>query len=170
MLAAATALADRDPLTSAETDQLREAAQLPNKRLKLVLQFARARMATIEQLRSDPRLAADRGKQIHDLLQDVGNIVDELDDNIENYATRKADIRKALKDIIEGVSEMQLKLRTIKESATGDAAKEAREYSFVLESATESVNGLADTARETMDEQAKLAKDKQLQKWEERPQ
>src|SRR6185312_11491738 len=73
----------RDPLTDPETDQLREVAQEPAKRLKLYITFARARLTAIEQLRADPKLASDRGRQIHDLLEDFTNIVDEIDDNID---------------------------------------------------------------------------------------
>ncbi len=60
---------DRDPLTDAEVDQMREAADYPNKRMELMIRFAKERIASIEMLRSDPS-SADRPKQIHDLLQD----------------------------------------------------------------------------------------------------
>ena len=66
----------RDPLTPDETDQLREQAQEPVKRLRLYIKFAGARIMAIEQLRSDPKLAAGRGQKIHDLLEDFGNISD----------------------------------------------------------------------------------------------
>ena len=58
----------RDPLTSLEVDQLREAAQNPPERLKVWMKFARARMTAIDQLRGDPKLAQDRGQRIHDLV------------------------------------------------------------------------------------------------------
>ena len=41
----------RDPLTDAEADQMREVAQEPEKRLKLIIKFAQARLQAIEQLR-----------------------------------------------------------------------------------------------------------------------
>src|SRR5262249_6965230 len=86
----------RDPLTAPETDELREVAQEPVKRLKLYVKYGQARMTAIEQLRSDPKLAEDRGRQIHDLLEDFTNIVDELDDNVDMYHERGSDLRKPL--------------------------------------------------------------------------
>jgi len=145
----------RDPLTAPETDELREVAQEPVKRLKLYVKYGQARMTAIEQLRSDPKLAEDRGRQIHDLLEDFTNIVDELDDNVDMYHERGSDLRKPLKEVIEADSDWQLRLRTLKEAPASDpnAAKEAREYYFVLESSIDSVNESADNARKILAEQ-----------------
>src|SRR5205085_6392933 len=82
----------RDPLTEPEVDQLRETAQEPDKRLKLMVKFARARMLAIDQLRSDPKLAQGRGEKIHELLEDFMNLVDEIDDNVDNYSGKQSDI------------------------------------------------------------------------------
>ena len=46
---------DRDPLNDKEIDQMREAADYPDKRLELMINFARARMASIDQLRANPK-------------------------------------------------------------------------------------------------------------------
>ncbi|HWC17694.1 MAG TPA: hypothetical protein VG498_11810, partial [Terriglobales bacterium] len=85
---------DRDPLNDKEVDQLRETAIEPEKRLKLMVEFTKARMLAIDQLRSDPKMAKDRGKRIHDLLEDVTTLVDEIDDNVDDYNQREADLRK----------------------------------------------------------------------------
>src|SRR5262245_24749365 len=71
----------RDPLNDLEVEQLREATDQPNKRIKLMLQFTRARMSAIDQLRADPKLAAGRGKEIHGLLEDFTTLAEELEDN-----------------------------------------------------------------------------------------
>ena len=156
----------RDPLTDPETDQLREAAQEPPKRLKLYINFARARMTAIEQLRSDPKLAADRGRQIHDLLEDFTNIVDEIDDNVDMYHERGADLRKPLKELIEADSDWQLRLRTLKEApnSDADAEKETRQYYFVLDGAIDSVNSSGENARKVFDEQNKSFAEKKKKK------
>ncbi len=142
-----------DPLTEAEVDQMREVAQEPEKRLKLIIKFANARMQAIHQLRGDPKMAEGRGKQIHDLLSDFSELVDELDDNVNMYATRKQDISKPLGDVIVADSDWQLKLRGLKEDAT--AAAEAKDYQFVLDTAIDAVNASADNARDLLDEIAK---------------
>ena len=124
-LIASTALAqtrDRDPLTDAEVDQMREAADFPDKRLTLMIRFAKERIAMIGMLRSDPP-SATRPKQIHDYLQDFIAILDETDDNIDMYGSHHSDMRKGLKLLIEADSEWQLKLRQLKEqSPTGRIA------------------------------------------------
>src|SRR5690242_1073709 len=91
---------DRDPLTDAEVDQLRETAIEPEKRLKLMVEFTKARMTSLEQERTDPK-AKDRGKRMHDLLEDISTLVDEIDDNVDDYNERSADLRKPLKQVVE---------------------------------------------------------------------
>ena len=151
-----------DPLTEAEADQMREVAQEPDKRLKLVIKFAQARMQAIEQLRGDPKMAEGRGKQIHDLLQDFTELVDEMGDNEDMYARQKADISKAVGQVIVADSEFQLKLRALKEAAADTKnAAEAKQYEFALQDAIEAVEGNEQDSRELLDQ---LAKEKQQAK------
>src|SRR5579864_4651689 len=77
---------DRDPLTAVEIDQLREAAQDPEIRIKLFIDFARARLLAIEQLRADPKLTENRGRRIHNLLTDFLSISESLEDNLDMYS------------------------------------------------------------------------------------
>jgi len=153
---------ERDPLTDKEVDQLRETAVEPEKRLKLMVDFTRARMATVDQLRSDPKPAKDRGTKIHDLLEDVSSLVDEIDDNVENYNERSADLRKPLKDIVQMDSEFQAKLRELRAYMEDPKnTREADDYKFAVEDVTESVNQSADSSRKLLDEQnVKFAKKK----------
>ena len=151
---------ERDPLTDAEVDQMREAADYPNKRLELMVRFIRERVAMIELLRSDPP-SPTRPKEIHDYLQDFITLLDETDDNIDMYEAHKADMRKGLKLLIEANSEWQLKLRQLKEQSPPG---ELEQYSFVLANATDSVGDSAKGARETLEEQNKLAAEKKLTK------
>jgi hypothetical protein len=156
LLLSAPALAARDPLTDQEIDQLREAAQMPNKRVELFLKFISARMLAIQQVQSDPKLT-DRPKQIHDLLEDFNYLTDQLDDNLDMYSRQKADFRKALKEAIEAYSDWQVKLRTLKETSKPE---ELKQYSFSLETAVENVNAGADTSRELLAEQEAARKKK----------
>ncbi len=151
---------DRDPLTDTEVDQMRESADLPNKRLELLVKFARERIFEVESAQ-DESSGATRGKQIHDNLEDFIAILDEIEDNIDMYGTHNADMRKGLKLVIEADSEWQLKLRQIKEKSPPE---ELQRYSFVLINATDTVGDSATTARETLQEQNKLAAEKKLTK------
>ncbi len=157
----------RDPLTPIETDQLREVAPEPEKKIKLYVDFARARLVGIEQLQKEPNLAPDCGQRIHDLLEDFTSIIDELDDNLADFAARRADERKALKGVIEADSQFQLKLRALKDWGESDAGKqEAHAYSFVLTDAAEAVDGNLEDARAILDKQnaaVKAAQEKAAQ-------
>jgi hypothetical protein len=137
----------RDPLTEVEADQLRELRQEPMKRLRLMVKFARSRLETAEQLRANPNLP-DAPKQIRTALEDFTSIVDEMDSNVDMF--KGDDIRKPLKEIVEADTDFQLKLRTLKE---GTAEKQRVEYSFALDTAIDSVNASADTARAMLQDQ-----------------
>ena len=156
----------RDPLNDKEVDELREAAQDPPKRMKLLISFVKARMEAIEHMRSDPKVAGENGAGIQKLLADVAALMDELDDNLDMYNQRTEDLRKPLKTIIEMDSDLQLKLRAIKETATPE---DLRNYGVALEDATDSVNESADSARSMLaDQVAKRGKAKETDKDDEK--
>ena len=140
----------REPLTQSEIDQIRDASWEPKQRLTLYVQFARARLVKLEQMRSDPK-TTDRPRQTHDLLDDFQLLYDELNDNIDTYVDRKDDIRKPLKLIIEADTEFQAKLRALKNSANTNASETA-EYEFVLTDALDTVDSSADDHRKTLTE------------------
>ena len=146
----------RDPLTEAESDELREVATQPYKRLKLYVKFAEARLLAIDQVRVDPKLAKDRGKQIHDLLEDFTALLDEINDNLDQYEGRplskddRKDFKKGLKEVIEADERFDLKLRTLISAAQNDpeTRKEYPDFRFVLQDAQEALKSNADMARE----------------------
>lgn len=157
----------RDPLNAKEVDEMREAADYPDKRIELMVGFARERLNNITQLSANGKNAKDRPMQIHDLLEDFTSILDEIEDNIEMYSSHKADMRRGLTVLIEATSEWQLKLRQVKEQSPPE---ELDQYAFVLTNASDAVNDDAGDARETLQEQNQLAKQKKLTKiYSERP-
>ena len=82
------------------------------------------------------------------------------------YGAHKTDMRKGLKLLIEADSEWQLQLRRLKEQTPPE---ELQQYSFVLTNAKEAVSDSAQSTREMLEEQNKLAAEKQLNKvWTER--
>src|ERR1035437_7560419 len=150
-----TQIRDRDPLNEKEIDQMRESADFPDKRLELMINFARVRMASIDQLRADAKNAKDRPMQIHDLLQDFSSLLDEIDDNVDMYASHKTDMRRGLKLLIEADSESALKLHNLKQQSPPE---ELEHYSFVLANAHYAVNDSADGAGRELQEQTDLAR------------
>ncbi len=158
---------EKDPLNDQEIDAMRDTADFPDKRLELMIKFARARITEVDHLRVDPTVGKDRPQQIHDLLQEFTTLVDEIDDNVEMYASHKTDMRKGLKLLIEADSEWQLKLRSLKEQSPPE---ELDQFSFVLANTVDAVKDSAESARQTLQEQVELAKDKKLNKiYSERP-
>src|SRR5579864_2824162 len=160
LLTMAAAARKRDPLTDAESDQLREVAMEPQKRLKLYINFAEVRLLAIEQLRSDPKAADGRGKKVHDLLEDFTAILDEINDNLDTYEGRpltkddRKDFHKGLKEVIEASEKFGLKLRTLKSAEDSDprVKKEAADYQFVLADAQDALKSSADMAREYLNQ------------------
>ncbi|HEX3586323.1 MAG TPA: hypothetical protein VH024_10025 [Candidatus Angelobacter sp.] len=159
LLALPAAAKKHDPLTEAEADQLREVAMEPYKRIKLMIKFTEARLVAIDQVRVDPKLAADRGKQIHDLLEDFTAIIDEINDNLDQYEARPLDkdmvkqYHKGLKELIEADERFDLRLRTLQSAAETDpiTRKEAPDFRFVLQDARDALKSNADMAREYME-------------------
>ncbi|HEY1525485.1 MAG TPA: hypothetical protein VGH51_04535 [Candidatus Angelobacter sp.] len=159
LLSLAATAKRRDPLTEAEVDQLREVAMDPYNRIKLMAKFAEVRLVAIDQVRVDPKLGAERGKQIHDLLEDFTAIIDEINDNLDQYEGRPLDkdtvkqYHKGLKELIEADERFDLRLRTLKSAAETDpiTKKEAPDFRFVLQDAQDALKSNADMAREYME-------------------
>jgi DNA repair exonuclease SbcCD ATPase subunit len=151
-------------LTAAEVTELRDAAQEPNDRLKLYLKFLHERIATLEQIRTDPKVT-DRPGQIHDHLQDFLELYDELNDNIDTYADRKDDIRKPLKAVIEADPEFLQKINQYQSELEGDKA-ETKSYAFVLSNIVDELKSSAEDHRKLMQEQEEAAKHKKKKKHE----
>jgi hypothetical protein len=159
LLSVAAAAKRRDPLTEAEADQLRQVAMEPYNRIKLMVKFTEARLTSIDQLRLDPKQAADRGKQIHDLLEDFTSLMDEINDNLDQYEARPLDkdsvkqYHKGLKELIEADGRFDIKLRNLKSASETDPVtkKEAPDFRFVLLDAMDSLKSNADMAREYME-------------------
>ena len=151
---------EREPLNNNEIGELRETAQEPLKRLRLYVSFSGSRLLDIDNLQGKNNVP-DRGRQIHDLLQDFSTLIDEMDDNIDEYATRAQDMRKALPEVIKAETDYQTRLRTLQQTAMNDpkAAQEYRAYNFALEDAMESVRGSLEDAQKTLADQAEQFKE-----------
>jgi hypothetical protein len=156
-----TAQRRHDPLNEAEVNQLRETALEPDKRLKLYVEFARLRLAAVEQIHSDPKENPDRPRDLHDALQDFSTLFDELDDNVSTYADRRDDIRKVLRHVIEGESEFRGRLVSLKNALSRE---EADACEFLLTSTLDSITTAIPDHRKLLEEQDALARKKKLNK------
>ncbi len=147
-----------DPLTPLEIDQLRDAARDADTRLKLYVTFARARLDALDKARAEAK-PATRGEVTHGRLQDFLDVYDELDDNIDTFVDRKADLRKVLKVILDADNEFQAKLRALKQSATA-SPDEIKQYDFLLANALETLDSSAQDHRQLLSEQEEAFKHK----------
>jgi septal ring factor EnvC (AmiA/AmiB activator) len=153
LLSAPMLAQQRDALTEQESDALREVAQEPLKRLKLLIKFATERIDTVDRIKDEPK-TVDRGRKLHDALEDFRQIVDELDDNIDDYQQKQSDLRKPLTEVVTAESSFQIRLKAFKDwSEDPKHTVDYKLYSYALQDALESVSlSLAD-AKKTLDEQ-----------------
>lgn len=151
-----------DSLTGPEIDQLRDTAVEPDLRLKLYIKFARARLASLDEARADPK-TTDRSQQTHDRLQEFLDIYDEMNENIDTYVGRRSDLRKVLKAVIEADTEFQAKLRALRDASTA-AKQEAAQYEFLLSTALETLDSSAQDHRQLLEAQEEAAKKKKAAK------
>ena len=146
----------RDPFTQPEIDQIRDTSWEPQLRLGLYVQFARARLVALEQLRNDPK-TKNRAQGTHDSLDDFLLIYDELNDNVDTYVDRKDDIRKPLKVIIDADTEFQAKLLALRDAA-GVSPEEAKQYEFILSDALDTLGSSTVEHHKIMADQEEAAK------------
>ena len=159
LLSVAAGAKKRDPLTEAETDQLRETALEPDKRIKLMVKFTEARLTAIDEVRVDAKLGDARGTKIHDLLEDFSNLLNEMNDNLDQYEGRPLDkdttklYHKALKELIEADQRFDLRLNAIRSAAENDPVmkKLYPDFRFVLQDAEDSLKANLDAAREDIE-------------------
>ncbi len=157
-LAGGTATArQHDPLTQDEVDQLREVALEPEKRLKLLADFARVRLTAIEQARAQEKSDANSPRALHDLMENFLAVYDELDENIGMYEDRKSDLRKALKPVLAADSEFHARLEGLQHNLT---AEERTECDFVISSIIEAVTSGAIEHKKLLTEQEASAGNK----------
>jgi hypothetical protein len=152
------AFAQRDFLTSDETDQIRD-AQEPNARLQLYLHFARQRVDQVKTLIAQNK--PGRSALIHDLLEDYGNIIDAIDTVSDDALKHRKDISLGTKAIAKTEPEMLKTLEQIQESAPKDMAR----YDFQLKQAIGSTQDSielagADLGKRTTEVAEKADKDK----------
>ena len=86
-------LVTKDFLTEFEADQIR-LAQDPNERIPIYLQFAKLRLALIDQLLAKEELG--RGAKVHDNLSELGRIVEAVDMVIDDALLRDARVTAAV--------------------------------------------------------------------------
>jgi|SRR5580658_4184402 hypothetical protein len=96
----------REPLTEAQQDQIAEAGIDPAARIDLYVKFLNEHADTIKGLTPRAHSSA-RNSRLENELEDFTALMDELGDNLDVYSDRKADLRKSMKGLNEGVERWQ---------------------------------------------------------------
>jgi hypothetical protein len=91
---------DDHSLSDAEVEQLRDSAYFPRDRVLVFVKFLDERSSAIHDLFAHPRRPG-REQDAHDLMEQFNAIADELEDNLDDYSHRHADIRKSLPKLLE---------------------------------------------------------------------
>ncbi len=134
-----------EPLSQAQQDQIAEAGIDPVARVGLYVKFLDEYSDTIKGLTTRAHTQA-RVRRIDGELQNFTALMDELGDNLDIYSERKADIRKALKGLNDGVADWEAVLHGLP-SEPG--------FELSLKDALDSVGDLSDQARQiTSDQEA----------------
>jgi hypothetical protein len=128
----------RDPLTQDQQDQIAEAGVEPVARVGLYVKFLDEHSDTIGGLIKRAKSPA-RSQRLDGELQDFAALIDELGDNLDVFSERKADIRKSLKGLNDGIERWQGVLHDLP-SEPG--------FELALKNAQSSIGDLADQAKE----------------------
>ncbi len=156
LLALATLHAqDRDFLSTDEAEQVR-LTQEPNARLMLYNKFAEARILQVEDLLKTEK--PGRSVLIHDLLEDLVDILDTIDTVAEDALRNNWEIAEGMQDVAKRHAAMEEKLKKIDQMELSDRTR----YQFQLQMAIDTVQDSLELAREDLAKRKGdvLAKDK----------
>jgi hypothetical protein len=118
-------------------------ADQPNERVKLYIKFIEQRTDEIHHAVRHPA-TQHPGVEIHDQMQELTRLVDELQDNLDAYDESHSDIRKSLKVLLEHAAKWPGALNEPPGSPV---------YDFDRRTAREAVDNLAQAAAALMKSQ-----------------
>jgi hypothetical protein len=136
---------DREPtLSDAEVEKLRELAPDPPDRVMAFIGFINQRAEAIDKLTTGKRRPGCE-EDIHDLMQQIAGILDDLDDNLDEYSKHHNDVRKVLPKLIAAAERWGTVLRS---------PPDDQEYSIQRKLALESLNDVNEAATQMIAGQA----------------
>ena len=98
-------------LSDGEVEKLRDTAASAPERVMAFVEFVNRRVDHIGKLSTGRRMPG-REEDIHDLMQQIASILDDLDDNLDDYAKRHWDIRKTLPKLIAATERWGTELKS----------------------------------------------------------
>jgi hypothetical protein len=147
LLALAVPLPGQAPdstLSQTEIEHIRELRTSPADCVLAFVKFLDLRTEEVRDLYARPRRPG-REQDTHDLLEQFTAIADELSDNLDDYGTRHADLRRALPKIISATERWSSTLKSPPDDET---------YNIARKLALESIHDLRESATELTGDQA----------------
>lgn len=130
-------------LSDGEVEKLRDTAYFPPERVIAFIAFLDQRTKEIDRLSTGKRRPG-REEDIHDQMEQFTSIADDLDDNLEDYGKRHADIRKALPKLVAATERWGTALKS---------PPDHEAYTVSRKLALETLNDVHETAVAMIDEQ-----------------
>ncbi len=103
------------PLSQAEIEKLRDAAPLPVERMKVFESILNDREKDIADLVAKPHRTG-YAEDMHDALEQFGQILSEFNDNLDEYAKDHRDVRKELPKVVKETDRWGTVLRSAPEN------------------------------------------------------
>lgn len=113
----------KDPLTNDQVEQVRDTGDQPAQRIKLYMKFIDDRAQDIHKIASNTKPPISSNARLHNLMEEFTRLSDELQDNLETYSEEHADMRKALKELVDHSGKWKTVLQEPKASADYDFAR-----------------------------------------------
>ncbi len=136
-------------LSDGEVEKLRELAPYAPERVLAFVGFINQRADEIDKLTAGKRKPG-REEDLHDLMQQITGILDDLDDNLDEYSKHHNDVRKVLPKLVAATERWGTVLKS---------PAEDQEYSVQRKLALESLNDVHEAATQMIAEQAAWFKD-----------
>jgi hypothetical protein len=130
-------------LSEGEVEKLRDAAYVPADRVMVFIALIDSRTKRLTDLYAHARRPG-REEDTHDLLEQITAVADELDDNLDDYAHRHQDIRKALPKLLQTTERWSTELKTPPDNEA---------YSVSRKLALEAIQDIRDTATKLIEDQ-----------------
>lgn len=130
-------------LSDGEVDKLRDVAPLPPERVMAFVGFLSQRADRIEKLTTGKRLPG-REQDLHDLMEQMASILDDLADNLDDYSKYHRDIRKVLPKLVSATERWATVLHSPPDNP---------EYDVSRKLALESLKDIHDEAVQLIEEQ-----------------
>jgi hypothetical protein len=131
-------------LSDAEVEKLRELAPIAPDRVMAFVGFINQRAEQIDKLTTGKRKPG-REEDLHTLMQQITGILDDLDDNLDEYSRHHNDIRKVLPKLVAATERWGTVLKS---------PPEDQQYSVQRKLALESLNDVHEAATQMIAEQA----------------